>query len=96
MLQAFERAAAALPEEWQSEYQLGKSKAKLGAPAGVVLRHYARACWLASTLLGGRVEPLYRLHASRLKLLLQASPCSILALKSGKTLSVSLFVQIAL
>ena len=33
------------------------------------MRRYARACHLASVHAGGLLEPLYRLHATRLKVL---------------------------
>ena len=71
MVQAYERAIAVLPEEWVFQNELGKALAKLGAPPGVYLQRFARACCYATVLMGGRAEPLYRLHASRLKLLHQ-------------------------
>lgn len=39
-----------------------------------MLRRYARACHLASAHAGGLLEPLYRLHASRLKALREPRP----------------------
>lgn len=47
---------------------------KAGAGAEVYLRHYALACHRANEAVGGALEPLYRLHASRLKLLLLPVP----------------------
>ena len=38
------------------------------------LRHYARACARAGPAVGGALEPLYRLHAARLELLLAPEP----------------------
>ena len=43
----------------------------MGARPDVYLRHYALACHRANEAVSGALEPLYRLHASRLKLLLE-------------------------
>ena len=47
---------------------------KAGAGPAVYLRHCALACHRANEAVGGALEPLYRLHASRLKLLSQPEP----------------------
>lgn len=54
-------ASAALPAS--------EAAAEAGAAPAQVLRAYARASHLASAHAGGLLEPLYRLHASRLKAL---------------------------
>ena len=46
------------------------SAKKVGSGPDVYLRHYALACHRANEAVSGALEPLYRLHASRLKLLL--------------------------
>lgn len=59
-----------MPDEWELSFYRGKLAAKMGAPAHVVLHHMADSCRLALSHKGGQTEPLYRLHATRLKLLL--------------------------
>ncbi|KAK9841857.1 hypothetical protein WJX81_007591 [Elliptochloris bilobata] len=77
---AVARAAAVLPDEWAFELWAGKLSARTGAPLGAVLRRYAHACHLAAAHAGGMLEPLYRLHASRLKALRsEAAPLADLA-----------------
>ena len=63
-----------LSEEWQYSFYRGKLAAKRGAQAQEVLHLLAEACLLATAHKGGQTEPLYRLHASRLKLLLGSEP----------------------
>mmetsp|Transcript_16588 Transcript_16588/g.46306 ORF Transcript_16588/g.46306 Transcript_16588/m.46306 type:complete len:1287 (-) Transcript_16588:221-4081(-) len=72
---AFQRAKVILPEEWSFPYYMAKVAAKLGEPPERYLRLMAQSCHLATVHSGGILEPLYRLHASRMKLLLQ-EPCS--------------------
>lgn len=62
-------ASEMLSEEWLYVMDLGRLERKAGASPPIVLRHMARACHLATRFHGGRVEPLYRLHATRLKYL---------------------------
>ena len=59
-----------LPDEWEFSFYRGKLAAKMGAPAHDMLHHMADSCRLALSHKGGQTEPLYRLHATRLKLLL--------------------------
>ena len=47
---------------------------KAGAPAEEYLGHFAMACHRARAAVSGALEPLYRLHASRLKLLMAPDP----------------------
>lgn len=63
-----------LPDEWEFSFWHGKLAAKAQLPAGEVLQLLARACHLAARHRGGQTEPLYRLHATRLKLLLASEP----------------------
>uniref|UniRef100_A0A061REY4 Calcineurin-binding protein cabin-1 n=2 Tax=Tetraselmis sp. GSL018 TaxID=582737 RepID=A0A061REY4_9CHLO len=66
---AFSRATSILSDEWTFPYYMGKISAKLGAPPSSYLPQMARACHLAKVHSGGLLEPIYRLHASRLKLI---------------------------
>jgi hypothetical protein len=66
---AWAAGAAAAPSEWLFPLYRGKCAAKLGAPPAEVLALYAQAARLGRGLL----EPLYRLHATRLKLALAAA-----------------------
>ena len=45
-----------------------------GAPVEEYLPEFARACRCAARHTDGALEPLYRLHATRLKLLLKSCP----------------------
>ncbi|KAK9841424.1 hypothetical protein WJX74_005538 [Apatococcus lobatus] len=76
---AYEQAARILPDEWQFPYFIGKMQSKLGAPPEQVLHSFALACRNAKLYAGGQLEPLYRLHATRLKMLLSGVvPVSLL------------------
>ena len=55
---------------------------KQGRPAGEYLRMLARSAHLAASHAGGLLEPLYALHAARLKLL-DALPAPGSAVESG-------------
>eukprot|EP00873_Tetraselmis_striata_P018310 jgi/Tetstr1/438574/TSEL_027125.t1 len=70
-LRAFKRAEPCMPEEWSFPYYQGKILAKFGAKPDEYLHLMARGCRMATVYSGGLLEPLYRLHASRLKLILQ-------------------------
>ena len=63
-----------LPDEWEFPFYRGKLAAKMGASSNEVLHLLARACHDAAKHRGGLTEPLYRLHATRLKLLLAPDP----------------------
>ena len=63
-----------LPDEWEYAFYQGKLAAKLGYAPANVLHLMAQACHKADTHEGGLTEPLYRLHATRLKLLLGPNP----------------------
>jgi hypothetical protein len=65
------RAIVLDPQYWQYHYDLGRALLKTDAAAADALHSLARACHLASVFVGPRIEPLYRLHASRLKLLIK-------------------------
>jgi len=67
---AFAAAAAADATDWLPLFYRGKIAAKLGAPASRSLALLARAQRLGP----GLMEPLYRLHATRLKLATAATP----------------------
>ena len=73
-VQAYKRAASQEPEFWQYQYGLAKALSKQAAPAGQILHHFAKACHLAQCFVGARLEPLYCLHALRLKLLIKVPP----------------------
>lgn len=76
-LQALHRAIKLDPEFWQYEYDLGRALWKQGAAPQESLHHLAKACCLTQVFVGPRLEPIYRLHAARLKLLSQVSPTLI-------------------
>jgi hypothetical protein len=54
--------------------RLVRSARKAGAPPEEFLGHFAMACHRAKAAVSGALEPLYRLHASRLKLLMGPDP----------------------
>eukprot|EP00898_Chlorokybus_atmophyticus_P006927 jgi/Chlat1/7235/Chrsp58S06868 len=66
----FTSAAAVKPDEWSYHFYLGKLAEKLNRTDTEALQQYAVAVSTANTLL----EPLYRLHSSRLKLLCTEAP----------------------
>lgn len=69
-----------LPDEWQFSFFRGKLAAKMGTAALHVLHLMAQACHMANKYKAGQTEPLYRLHASRLKLLSSGStPAHVIA-----------------
>ena len=53
---------------------VARSARKAGAPPSEYLRQFALACHRANAAVSGALEPLYRLHASRLKLLMGPDP----------------------
>lgn len=73
-LGAFERAQAILPEEWSFQLCIAKMLRKLQQDPRRVLHHLAQACMLAKQTVGGTVESMYQLHATRLKLLQEEQP----------------------
>ncbi|CAL8466575.1 g6111 [Coccomyxa elongata] len=80
---ACERAIAGLPDEWAFHTYLGKMRSKAGCTPEQYLPDLARACALAAVHAGGLVEPIYRLHGTRLKLLHQPhslTPAALLLL----------------
>lgn len=72
-LAAFSKAAQRLPDEWEFQLNLAKLLRKSGGSAQQVLWHLAKACCLAKLHNKGLIEPLYQLHALRLKLSAQDS-----------------------
>ena len=50
------------------------SARKAGAPPEEYLSHFALACHRAKAAVSGALEPLYRLHASRLRLMMGPDP----------------------
>ena len=73
-LAAFRKAAELLPDEWEFQLKLAKMLKKSGGADKLVLWHLGKACCLAKLHNRGLIEPLYQLHALRLKLLLSSSP----------------------
>lgn len=73
-LAAFSKAVQLLPDEWEFQLNLAKLLRKSGGADEQVLWHLAKACCLAKLHNKGLIEPMYQLHALRLKLLLSNSP----------------------
>lgn len=73
-LKAFGKASQLLPDEWEFQLNLAKLFRKDGASDARAMWHLAKACCLARLHAGGQIEPVYQLHALRLKLLQQPNP----------------------
>lgn len=64
-------------EDWSHAFYLGKLSEKLGCSKDISLSYYAKAIALNPSA----VDPFYRMHASRLKLLCSCEKENIEALK---------------
>lgn len=70
-LRAYQSAAEVSPDEWESKMQIARCMRRLGKPPEEWLPLMAVACYQAVQQHNGLFEPIYTLHAARLKLLRQ-------------------------
>ena len=68
-LHAYQRAAELLPDEWSFKMQIGRCLRRLGRSPAEWLPVMAVACKQALQHHNGLVDPVYTIHAARLKLL---------------------------
>lgn len=73
-LRAFRAAAEASPSEWSYQMSIGRCLRRLGRPADEYLPHLALACHISTQQHKGLIEPMYTLHAARLKMLMAEAP----------------------